>query len=211
MTGNTQLYRATLVDFNDEEEGEYCVLVDGKHAKYITVDPSDFPNDRTFAPALIKMLPPFPPGDWNEGQISKDPQTGQPLFPRTVKSDLPGVKNTWRIDLLELKKLDRMRQNIHLITHPLFGSPAKTTAYEWINGQGIGPTFLGHIMEAGRRIGFVVEHVDGARTPGPIDLSTCQSALAKLHSLGIIHGDINKHNFLIRHGKAVSRPRELVE
>ncbi|KAI1756815.1 hypothetical protein F4782DRAFT_484242 [Xylaria castorea] len=214
---------ATLVDFDDEEESEYRVLINDKDVKYITVDPGVFPkDDRTFAPVLIDLLPPFPPGDWNEGQISKDLLTGHPVFSRTTKSDLLGVKNIWQhtqIDHLELKKLDRIRQNIHLVTHPLFKSPviakftefpwqtpyfeAETTAYEWVDGQGVGPKFLGHIIEAGRCIGFIVENVDGARTAEPADLSVCQSVLAKLHSLGIIHGDINKHNFLVRDGKAV--------
>ncbi|KAI0548899.1 hypothetical protein F4679DRAFT_549041 [Xylaria curta] len=219
--GNIQIL-ATLVDFDDQEESEYRILVDDKHVKYITVDPGVFPkDDRTFAPVLIQMLPPFPPGDWNEGQISKDLHTGHPFFSRTAKSNLAGVKNLWhhtQIGHLELKKLDRIRQNIHLVTHPLFKSPviakftefpwqtpyfeAETTAYEWVNGQGVGPEFLGHIMEAGRCIGFIVENVDGSRTAELADLSACQSALAKLHSLGIIHGDINKHNFLVRNGTA---------
>jgi len=80
---------------------------------------------------------------------------------------------------------------------------AETSAYEWIDGQGIGPKFLGHITEAGRGIGFVMEHIDGARTAGPGDLAACQGILAKLHSLGIKHGDINRHNFLVRDEKVV--------
>ena len=60
---NVQLL-ATLVDFNDEEESEYRFLVDGKHTKYVTVDPGVLPkNDGTFATVLITILPPFPPGD----------------------------------------------------------------------------------------------------------------------------------------------------
>ncbi|KAI0490601.1 hypothetical protein F4859DRAFT_13847 [Xylaria cf. heliscus] len=224
MTPNPNIQiLATLVDFNDEEESEYRMLVDNKHVKYITVDPGVFPkDDRTFAPVLIEMLPPFPPGDWNTGHISKEQFTGHPVFSHTTKSNLPGVENIWhhtQIGHLELKKLDRIRQNIHVVTHPLFDSPviakctefpwqtpyfeAETTAYEWIGGQGIGPEFLGHIIEDGRCIGFVIENVAGARTAEPADLSACQSALAKLHSLGIIHGDINKYNFLVRDGKAV--------
>ncbi|KAI0855189.1 hypothetical protein F4860DRAFT_520109 [Xylaria cubensis] len=149
-----------------------------------------------------------------------EPSRQHPVFSRSTKSDLPGVKNLWhhtQIDHLELKKLDRIRQYIHLVTHPLFESPviakfiefpwqtqyfeAETTAYEWVKGQGVGPKFLGHIMEAGRCIGFIVENADGARAAEVADLSACRSALAKLHSLGIVHGDINKHNFLRHNGK----------
>jgi hypothetical protein len=110
---NVQLL-ATLVDFSDDYESEYRFLVDGKHVKYVTVDPGVLPRDgRTFAPILLPMLPPFPPGDWNEGgHISKDCLSGHPVFSRYTRSDLPGISNTWhhtRIDHLELKKLDSLR------------------------------------------------------------------------------------------------------
>ncbi|KAK6072523.1 hypothetical protein SCUP515_07354 [Seiridium cupressi] len=219
---NVQLL-AALVDSNDDDESEYRFLVDGKHVKYVTVDPGVIPrDDRTFAPVLLAALPPFPSGDWNEGHISKDLLSGHPTFSRYTRSDLPGISNTWhhtRIDHLELKKLDRLRQNIHVVTHPLFDQAllvkfaefpwqmpffeAETTAYEWIDGQGVGPKFLGHLTEAGRVIGSVVEYIDGARTADIGDLAACRGALTKLHSLGIKHGDINKYNFLVREGKAV--------
>ncbi|TGJ83157.1 hypothetical protein E0Z10_g5617 [Xylaria hypoxylon] len=214
---------ASLVDINGKDEDKYRMLLDGKHVKYITVKPGVFPkNHRTFATGLIEILPPFPPGDWNEGLISNHLLTERPVFSRTTKSNLAGVENLWHyteIDHLELKKVDCMRQHIHLVTHPLFNSPVvakfiefpwqtpdfevETTVYEWIAGQEIGPEFLGHIMEAGRCIGFIVEYIDGARTAEPADLLACQSALAKLHSVGIIHNDINKYNFLVRDEKAI--------
>ncbi|KAF2972704.1 hypothetical protein GQX73_g1006 [Xylaria multiplex] len=193
-----------LVDSKDEDESEYRFLINGKDVKYVTVDPGVFPkDDRNFAPIL-------------------EPSTGRPVFSRTTNHVLPGVESTWhptRIDHLELKKLDRLRQNIHLVTHPLFNRPvivkfaefpwqipyyeAETTAYEWIDGAGVSPKFLGHLTEAGRVIGFILENIDGARTAGPEDLKACQAALTRLHSLDIKHGDINKHNFLVRDGKAV--------
>lgn len=219
---NIQLL-ATLVDSKDEEESEYRFLVDGKHVKYVTVDPGVLPRDDwTFAPILLPTLPSFPPGDWNEGHISKNPLNGELEFSRCTRSDLPGVSNTWhhtRIDHLELNKVSRIRQNIHVVTHPLFDQAllvkftefpwqmpffeAETTAYEWIDGHNIGPKFLGHLNEDGRVIGFVLEYLDDTRSAETEDLAACQATLARLHSLGIKHGDINKYNFLIRQGKAV--------
>ena len=70
--------------------------------------------------------------------------------------------------------------------------------YEWIDGHQIGPEFLGHLTEEGRVIGFLIERVFDCRHATPEDLSLCQHTLAKLHKLGIKHGDTNKHNFLIR-------------
>ncbi|KAI1137289.1 hypothetical protein F5Y05DRAFT_84860 [Hypoxylon sp. FL0543] len=221
-SSNVQLL-AALADFDDKEESEYRFLVDGRHVKYVTVDPGALPkDDRTFAPVLIETLPPFPPGDWNEGHVSKDRLTGHLVFSRTSHTDLAGVRNIWhhkRIDYLEFKNLDRIRQNIHKVSHPLFEQAvvikfaefpwqipyleAETVAYSWIEGKEIGPKFLGHVSEAGRVIGFAMENIEGARTAESRDLIMCQDILARLHSLGIKHGDINKHNFLVQDGKAV--------
>ncbi len=210
---------AVLVDPDDTDESEYRFLVDGRHVKYVTVAPGVLPkDDRTFAPVLVPSLPPFPSGDWNEGHISKDAQTGKPTFASVKKSDLSGVKNTWHrtvIDHLEFRQLDKLRQNIHKVAHPFFDEPvlvkfalfpwqisfleAETTAYQWIDGSGIGPKSLGHVAEEGRVIGFVMEYIDGARAT-PDDLGACQRALAELHALGIKHGDINRHNFVVQQG-----------
>ncbi|WPG97947.1 Hypothetical protein R9X50_00073000 [Acrodontium crateriforme] len=224
MTGNggcaIQLL-ATLVDSDDAEESEYRFLVNGKHVKYVTVGPGVYPKDeRTFAPVRIPMLPPFPPGDWNVGHISKDEVTGRPVFLHTSHEDLPGVRSIWhpqQIDHLELTKVKRIRQNIYVATCArLEGSvlvkiaefpwqmhcyEAESAAYEQIEGKGIGPDFLGHVTEAGRVIGFVLEYLDDARPARFEDLLNCQRVLANLHAHGIRHGDINKYNFLVQKEK----------
>lgn len=78
----------------------------------------------------------------------------------------------------------------------------ETMAYEWIESHQIGPDFLGHLTEEGRVIGFLIARVADCRHATPEDLPLCRLALSKLHQLGIKHGDINKHNFLIHGGKA---------
>ncbi len=214
---------AVLVDVDDKEDGEYRFLVDGQHVKYVTVAPGVLPkDDRTFAPVLIPLLPPFPLGDWNEGHISQDAQAGRLVFSSVKKSLLPGVKNVWHptlIDHLELNKLDRLRQNLQKVAHRSFDRPilakfaefpwqipyleAETTAYKWIDGTGIGPKFLGHVTEEGRVIGFLMEYIEDAQTATPADLGACQRALSRLYALGIKHGDINKYNFVVRGGGEV--------
>lgn len=125
-TADIQLL-TVLADFNDEAESEYRFLINGKDVKYVTVDQRVFlRNDRTFALVLIPLLPPFLSGDWTEGYISKDPLTGRPVFSRTTDHVFPGVENIWyptQIDHLELKELDRLQQNIHLVTYPRFNCP----------------------------------------------------------------------------------------
>lgn len=208
---------AALVDSDDKEEAEYRFLVDNKHVKYVTVEPGALPkDDRTFAPALIPALPPFPPGGWNMGHITKHANGKGLIFSRIQRADLPGVRRIWhatRIDHLEFREIDRLRQNLHKVSHPSFDQPvlikfaefpwqipyfeAETRAYEWIHGHGIGPRFLGHLVEEDRVIGFIMEYIDNARAAGPEDLDTCQKALRQLHNIGSKHGDINKYNFLV--------------
>ena len=43
-----------------------------------------------------------------------------------------------------------------------------------------------------------MEHIANARHAEPEDLSLCKGAVDRLHQLGIKHGDVNKHNMLIR-------------
>jgi len=74
---------------------------------------------------------------------------------------------------------------------------AETVAYRWIDGKDIGPRFLGHLTEDGRVIGFLIQEIPRVRFPYIDNLSTCQEVLARLHGLGIRHGDTNKHNMLI--------------
>lgn len=75
---------------------------------------------------------------------------------------------------------------------------SETHAYSWIQGETFAPKFLGHVTENSRVIGFILEHIDNARAAGPADLDICRRALMELHALGIKHGDVNRHNFLVK-------------
>ncbi|KAM0325050.1 hypothetical protein ACHAQA_007587 [Verticillium albo-atrum] len=214
---------AEFIDYNDEDVSEYRLLVDEKHVKYVTVDPEVLPKQyRTFESGLRAVLPPLPPGEWNEAHVSVDTDTGRPVFSRTTNNDLPGVTSVWhevRIDQLDLEQIGCLRPNLRRVTHPMFDRPvlakfaafpwqvryleAETSAYEWIDGKGIGPEFLGHVTEAGRVIGFLMEDVNNARPAVLADLTECRSLLIKLHALPAKHGNINKDSFLMKGGRAV--------
>lgn len=75
---------------------------------------------------------------------------------------------------------------------------AETRMYHLLEGQGITPRFLGHIHEAGRIIGFLLEKIPDGQHAGPADLGICEAALRRFHGLGFVHGDCNKYNFVIR-------------
>ena len=73
---------------------------------------------------------------------------------------------------------------------------AETVLYQAIDGYGIGPVFLGHLIEHGRVMGSLLERIEGR--PGDTrDLEACQSTVEGLHSLGIVHEDLNKYNFIV--------------
>ncbi|KAF2429501.1 hypothetical protein EJ08DRAFT_698221 [Tothia fuscella] len=189
------------VDLGDTES-EFRILVSGKFVKYLTIDAGLYsPDDMCFEPSFISIIPKLPPGDWNEGHISKDAATGRPHFAEVMKSQHSGITNLWhatRIDHLELqnrRKFARFPWEIPYLE-------AETTAYQWIDGHQIGPKFLGHLSEEGRVIGFLMVYVSGAKHAGPEDFALCQATLSRLHDLEIKHGDIDKHNFLIHDGKA---------
>jgi predicted Ser/Thr protein kinase len=222
MANGTPNIQVLQVSVDPDDESHFRVLVGGRLTKYLTLDTGVYdPDDMCFAPSLIPLLPPLPPGDWNMGHISKDPTHGHPYFAIATKILLPTVTHIWhpsRIDYLELKMGRKLRSNVYEATSPRFSSTivakfarfsweipyldSETAAYEWINGHQIGPEFLGHLTEEGRVIGFLIEQVLDCRHAAPEDLSICQHTLAKLHELGIKHGDTNKHNFLVRNGKA---------
>jgi predicted Ser/Thr protein kinase len=207
---------------DEETESEFRILVNNKYIKYMTIDHGLYNvEDMCFGPSLIELLPPFPPGDWNEGHVTRDTETGTIGFTALKLSNLPGIERSWhseKIEYLELKMGVKLRTNVHEATCDRFTSPViakfarfeweipqldrETAAYEWIVGHHIGPQFLGHVLEEGRIIGFVMEHISGARHATPEDLPLCRAVLSNLHQLGIKHGDINKHNFLIHGGTA---------
>jgi predicted Ser/Thr protein kinase len=139
--------------------------------------------------------------------------------PQFWKAQLIGVHTLWhptQIEYLDLEMGKKLRSNVYeatldgtmvVVKFARFSSEIsyleeETVAYHWIEGHKVGPKFLGHLTEEGRVIGFVMEQIVGHRA-GPDDLELCRSALKRLHDLGIKHGDVNRHNFIINRGETV--------
>lgn len=222
----TRILEASVSMEEDDEDSHFRILVNGNMVKYITIQPGLYTEeDMCFSPMLMLILPPFPPGDWNEASVTRDPETSLISFTNVVHRPLVGVTSIWhpnKVDYFDLRlgrkwksavyeaevlvkdgnsiecfaKYARFEWEISAINY-------ETAAYECLDGEGIGPAFLGHLTEHGRVIGFLIEKIPNARHAGPEDLELCQKALAKLHSLSIKHGDTNKHNFLISEGRAI--------
>ncbi|OQE39952.1 hypothetical protein PENCOP_c006G05214 [Penicillium coprophilum] len=207
---------------DDESESYFRLLINGS-VRYITVAQGIWStDDMCFGPSLASILPDIPPGNWNDGVVTKHPKSGEPYFARATRTSFPGVENTWHntfVDYLDLEESRRLRTGIYDVKCFQFEEPVvvkfarfdweigylegETAAYHLIEGHDIGPRFLGHVTEDGRVIGILMERIANARHAGPQDLDICQKTLTRLHTLGIKHGDVNRFNFLIRDSKAI--------
>lgn len=219
-TQHVQLLQASI---DDEAESEFRILVNGQEIKYITVDPGLFEaSEMGFGPTLFSLLPALPKGDWNDGRVSRSPSTGHPHFSYANKVDLPGITRSWHpvsVNYLDCFIGHKLRTNVYEASAPQFDFPIilkfarfpweipllerETASYEWIKDRGIGATFLGHLTEGERIIGFILARISPAEHATSDDFDACLQALSALHDLGIKHGDINKHNFLIHYGRAI--------
>ncbi|KAJ9614884.1 hypothetical protein H2204_014323 [Knufia peltigerae] len=215
------------VEVDPENISYYRILVDGTSFKYVTIDAGVYdPEDMTWDRMIIPQLPPLPEGDWNEGHIANHPEQGTPYFSRYAKVELPTIVSIWspvQIDWLDLEHSERIRSNIWVVhlKKDVAGMRAgqevlikfarfpwemqyfesETKIYERLDkqkGVGIAPQFLGHLTEGGRPMGLVIEYIKDARRADPDDLDECCNALKKFHLLGLLHGDVNRHNFLVR-------------
>jgi predicted Ser/Thr protein kinase len=228
MTPTKDVYTTTVEILNQEIDCEgntpsyYRMLVNKQHFKYITIEPKIYgADDLCFPPILLSKLPPFPAGDWNYGRISQTAENPTPFFAETSRKAFPSIAPLWHAksyDHLSLKIGQRLRANVYMASSQQFEKPiiakfarfgweigyytAETQVYSWIDGRNIGPEFLGYLTEEGRVIGFLIEHVGGHHATIS-DLPACKAVVERLHSLVILHRDLNKHNFSISERGAV--------
>lgn len=215
-----QVPRALLLlqaSVDQDDDSHLRFLVDGRSIKYITIAPGVFAiDDMCFGPSITRLLPAIPTGNWNYGYIARDPRTSRPYFAQAITRDMKGIKNVWhstKVDHLELVTGKKLRSGVYEATCPQFlttvifkfarfeweidALDSECAAYQFIEGRCIGPRFLGHVSEDGRVIGFLMDKVEDARHPTTSDYASCVKALTNLHRLGLLHGDLNKHNILI--------------
>ncbi|XMA20651.1 hypothetical protein WAI453_013442 [Rhynchosporium graminicola] len=68
----------------------------------------------------------------------------------------------------------------------------------------ISPAFLGHLTEDGRVMGMLIEKLEGRRARIE-DISACEAIVKRLHTLGIVHGDLNRHNLVVDEQSGIVR------
>ncbi|KAK6952841.1 hypothetical protein Daesc_005135 [Daldinia eschscholtzii] len=185
------------VDDDDSFESEYRLRI-GNQVKYLIISPGTFYRDKLSFP------------------LHGDLKTS--LLNRT----LAGVKCQWhhtKVDCLELENTQQLTAMVfEAVSHSIlpitlpssatmivkvarFGweiprIEQETRAYQLLEGYGLAPRFLAHVHENGRIVGFLLEKIEG-RSASLRDLSFCKTALKKLHELGLVHGDVNRYNFLV--------------
>lgn len=93
----------------------------------------------------------------------------------------------------------------------------ETHFYHILDGLGVTPLFLGHIMDDGRITGFLAEFVeqneeDGKRHGRDGGTEACLAVLRRMHARGIAHMDAHGGNCLVREdGSAAIVDFELAE
>lgn len=199
------------VDVDNRVPSTYRVRI-GDQIRYLSVDPGTFHEDiLTWPPDFLSHLPKLPyVGDWTRARIFRK---SDDLVVESSNAALRGVTACWhhnRVDVQSLTFEERLGVRVRGVTYnskPVIAKIARfefeiplveneSALYQVIDGQGIGPVFLGHLVEHGRVMGFLVERIEG-RNAEIGDLEACQSIVKRLHSLGIVHGDLNKYNFIV--------------
>ncbi|KAJ8110676.1 hypothetical protein ONZ43_g5815 [Nemania bipapillata] len=176
----------------------------------------------------IIQVPLLPGGDWLTADVGMTPDEKQIFITTTSCKPLPGVRNEWYEDSYEYVDLDIVPASIgtgrvKLVTAPGLDTPrhqavmkfspfpggisrieAETNIYQHIQKSTVAPKFLGHVKEDGRIIGFLIEYIEGARSPEVRDrfldlaLRKCKQTLEALHQLGVMHNDARPENCLLR-------------
>jgi hypothetical protein len=214
----------------DDEEGVYRVCV-GDQVGYITISTDVFDEDTMCRPhLLIPQLPRLPEQKWSRIKITKQDNSTSPgkLAVLVTNEPLPEIRNAWhpnRVDALSLKQIVWHRSNVHEVIYNGVPAISKIAALEWdlpalerevwaysvldrfthdSNDSQIAPNVLGHLTECGRVIGLLLERQEGEYASGE-DLAECTDVLQRLHRIGLIHGDVNRYNFIVnRESKRVT-------
>lgn len=206
-----------------QEKGHFRILA-GNRIYYLMINCDVYDEDTMSLPyLLIPSLPEFPDTEWTTMHVSKGSDGSESPVSYTLSYEpLPAIESTWHptyVDILSLPRVKRYSPNVYEVLfneRPAISKIAcweweiprlenetyvysllnKSTAKDFSNESPITPGFLGHLTENGRVIGILMEKVEGGFAL-PSDLAVCQRILCRVHSLGIIHGDVNRYNFLI--------------
>ncbi|KAK0117994.1 hypothetical protein ONS95_012305 [Cadophora gregata] len=205
----------------DEDFGSYRIR-SKQRVHYVKIATGIFGEDTMCRPhLLVPQLPQFPDEDWTIMEVSRKPD-GSLAFDLSFKV-LPSVKTIWHpntIDVLSLEKVKRHRSGVHEVLFSGLPAICKIACFRWQipriehetfiysvieeyrepGDPVIAPAFLGHVTENGQVIGMLLEKLEGDFASAK-DLSVCSEALENIHHMNIVHGDVNRYNFILDRSK----------
>ncbi|KAL3418431.1 alpha-galactosidase A [Phlyctema vagabunda] len=205
---------------DEEEDSDYRIQVDGR-VRYVSVKPGvyDYEDILCFPPLLIDNLPPFPAGDWITMTVGRDDHGS---LTRSISFEpLAAVMTIWHPKQIDISTLDRVERfnprtyevewedhktAVAKIARFEFEIPRierETRVYRALSTMQTAtwaPNFLGHLVENGRIMGVLIEKLEGRRA-GIEDLDACEAVVTQFHGSGFVHGDLNRHNFLVENGR----------
>nr|POF23984.1 hypothetical protein CFP56_54920 [Quercus suber] len=205
----------------DDEEGIYRIRF-GERVGYLTISTDVFDEDTMCRPhLLIPKLPKLPKCEWSRMRIARSSELGAPLEISVTNEPLPEIETVWHhqmVDVLSLTQTVRHRSNVHDVVYNGVPAVSKIAAFDWdiprlerevwaysildvhqhpdLGKPKISPRVLGHLTECGRVIGILLERLEGQHASFA-DLPDCESALRRLHEIGLVHGDVNRYNFIV--------------
>ncbi|KAH6688940.1 alpha-galactosidase A [Plectosphaerella plurivora] len=208
----------------DDERGAYRLRA-GQRVYYLFIAVDVFEEDTMCRPyLLIPSLPDLPDSSWTSATIVRGTD-GAPLVTTISTDPLPEIKTVWherRIDVLSLERTKRLRSWTHEVLYQGGTAVAKIACFAWDvrriereteayrklmqhrrqhpEEPPMAPEFLGHLTENGRVMGFLLQKIDGG--PACIDhLPDCEALVRRVHRLGMVHGDLNRYNFVINRAR----------
>lgn len=208
----------TILNLEIGEDDAILRIRTGQRVRYVfmTADVVDFETHR-LSQEIVAAMPEFPDIEWNVAGI----RLGDDKQPVVRLYDAPRWGTSFRasdvlVDCLGLPKGARMHGDTYDTTFDGQSVIVKIRPWPWREGnidretaayeQLLGdtkpdekpfvPRVLGHVTEAGSVIGLILEKVPG-EPAGPEDLDKCEWVLRRVHEAGVLHGDVNRNNFLV--------------
>jgi hypothetical protein len=200
----------------DNEKGFYRIRA-GHRVHYLTIFAGVFDETIMCRPfLLVPSLPDFPDRDWTTMEIR--PQKDGPAETTISLEPLPTIEDDiiWhanKVEILDLKAAKRyIKPRILEVMYRDTPAIAKIARFSWDiqyvenetfaysvlqeHAPEVIPQFLGHLTEGGRVMGLLLEKVEGG-CASIRNLSQCEKAVQAIHQAGLLHGDVNRYNFIV--------------
>jgi predicted Ser/Thr protein kinase len=207
------------LEFGHETGGMYHIRYRGRGG-YMSIQYGTFDDQTMCMPEALSLQLPTPSeASWCSLEVSRSETTGK-VEMHASSEPLAPIEPTWHTNLVDyftLEPLNKFNRRVREVRYRGRSAIAKIARFPWEIRQianestsywmateeqaraglePVTPTVLGQLHENGRVIGLLFEKIAG-RPADVHDLEACEVALRQLHDIGIEHGDLNRHNFIV--------------